>query len=62
MQDLGISNSVFGIQTRSTNRQKYGLTTVFIGVVGVLPLVAPLIVVTRPGQHFLGGEGGNPSS
>jgi hypothetical protein len=49
-----------GFKIRPTNGQKYGLTTVIIGVVGVLPLVAPLVVVTRPGQHFL--KGGNPSS
>jgi hypothetical protein len=49
-----------GFKIRPTNGQKYGLTTVIIGVVGVLPLVAPLVVVTRPGQHFL--RGGNPSS
>jgi hypothetical protein len=44
-----------GFKIRPTNGQKYGLTTVIIGVVGVLPLVAPLVVVTRPGQHFLRG-------
>jgi hypothetical protein len=44
-----------GFKIRPTNGQKYGLTTIIIGVVGVLPLVAPLVVVTRPGQHFLKG-------
>ncbi len=47
-----------GFKIRPTNGQKYGLTTVIIGVVGVLPLVAPLVVVTRPGQHFLKGKRG----